>query len=69
MLIELIVKQITNTEHQQRVVICYQERIGKQWIEIEQFSTDVTIEHGQGFQEVDFCIQNIKVHLLTKQYG
>lgn len=68
MLIELIQNVIVNTVDSQRVILSYQEKIGKQWIEIDQFNLDTLIEN-QNSQDLEFCLQNIKVHLLTKQYG
>ncbi|CAD8203568.1 unnamed protein product [Paramecium pentaurelia] len=62
MLIEQLYNLIQKQQLNQKIIFCYQERIGKQWIEIEQFNTQTS-----SIQDLDYTLQAIKVHLLTKQ--
>ncbi|CAD8123221.1 unnamed protein product [Paramecium sonneborni] len=62
MLIELLYNLIQKQQLNQKITFCYQERIGKQWIEIEQFNTITS-----SISDLEYTVQAIKVHLLTKQ--
>ncbi|CAD8121450.1 unnamed protein product [Paramecium sonneborni] len=62
MLIEILYNLIQKQQLNQKITFCYQERIGKQWIEIEQFKIQTS-----SISDLEYTVQAIKVHLLTKQ--